>query len=119
MQEKRRCKRINKNFMSWFRTIKVILAKRYPSKWDMVTARDLSANGMLFNYNNNIDVGTDIHFRIIFPFAAHVIRCIGKVVRKNKPRKYSNLKIFHIAAEFEKIKKKDRDLINAVADEVC
>lgn len=119
MEEKRKYKRIKRSFLSWFRTIKIVLAKRRPSKWDIVSARDLSAGGMLFNYNNRIKMGTQVNFRIIFPFSAHIIRCIGRVIRNKRPRENSYSKLFLVATEFEKIKQKDKELINRVADELC
>jgi len=118
MDEKRKHKRIERSFMSWFRTISFVFIGRCFSKWDIVTVRNLSAGGMLFNYYNNIELGTQVNFRIIFPLSAHAICCIGKIIRNNKPSVNPNTRISLVAAEFEKIKKKDRDLIDAVADEV-
>lgn len=117
-KERRRYKRIGKAFLSWFRTIKIILAKRYPSKWDVVSTRDLSAGGILFSYNNGLKIGTSVQFRIIFPFSAQIIRCIGKIVRCEKPSKNSYPKLFFVAAEFDKIKEKDKELIKSVAENI-
>jgi len=68
MEERRRYKRIERSYLTWFRTIKIVLARR-------------RAGGMLFNYDSKIKLGTQVNFRIIFPFSAHVIRCIGRVIR--------------------------------------
>ena len=119
MEEKRRHKRIERSFMSWFRTVSFVLIGRCFSKWDMVTVRNLSASGMLFCYDDTITKGTQVNFKIIFPFSAHVIRCIGRIIRNNKPQEDSYPKISFIAAEFEKIKKEDKHLINEIANKAC
>ncbi len=117
MKERRRYKRIGKRFLSWFRTIRIILTKRCASRWDIVSTRNLSAGGVLFNYNKDIKVGTGLHFRIISPFSPHMIRCIGKVVRTEKPEKNVSPRLFLVAAEFDKITSKDKGLIDSFANE--
>jgi hypothetical protein len=49
-------------------------------RWDIVTAKDLSASGVLFNYNRYIEPGTQINFKISLPFNTG-IECVGEVVR--------------------------------------
>ena len=119
MDEKRKHRRIERSFMSWFRTISFVFVGRCFSKWDIVTVRNLSAGGMLFSYNDGITTGTQVNFRILFPFSAHAIKCIGRVIRNKRPNKRLHSKIFLIAAEFEKINQKDKELIRSVANDIC
>jgi len=105
--------------MSWFRTVSFVLIGRCFSKWDIVTVRNLSASGMLFSYDAAITKGTQVNFKIIFPFSAHVIRCIGRIIRNNKPYEDTYPKIRFIATKFEKIKKGDKDLIDMMANKAC
>ncbi len=116
MEEKRKHRRIERSFMSWFRTVSFVFIRRCFSKWDIVTVRNLSAGGMLFTYDDDLTTGMRVNFKIIFPFSAHTIRCIGRVIRNKKPQKDSYPKICFIATQFEKIKKRDRDLIDKIAD---
>ncbi len=119
MDERRKHKRIKRSFLTWLRLIKVVLEQRHLSKWNMVTTHDLSAGGMLFNYDDNIKAGTQVNFRIIFPFSEHAIRCIGKIIRSKNPSEDPSSNIFLVAAEFEKIKQKDKELIKRIADRLC
>ena len=118
MEEQRKHRRIERSLMSWFRTVSFVMIGRCFSKWDMVTVRNLSAGGMLFSYDDAIAEGTLVNFKIIFPFSAHAIRCIGRIISNRRSRESSYSKISFIATQFEKIKKEDKNLINRVANEL-
>jgi hypothetical protein len=125
MQNRRRYKRITKCFMSWIKFIWSKLKSKdasYPSGWDMVTTCDLGAGGIMFNYDRPVEAGTKIKLRVIFPFKEEPIDCVGTVLRSEKveSRKYYDyFNIYRIAAEFEKIRKADKGLIDRVANDMC
>jgi len=119
MEDRRKYKRIAKCFMSWLRFKQKRKKTAYPFGWDMVTACDLGAGGMLFNYDKPVDIGTKIQLRIVFPFKETPIDCIGRVVRNEKVDSYMYSSIYRIGAQFESISAPDKDLIDNVANEMC
>lgn len=122
MKERREHKRITKSFMSWLRFVPDAHKDKsfaYPVAWDIVTTRDLSAGGMLFNYDKRIDIGIGARFKIIFPFANHLIECTGKVIRDEKVDSFKYPSVYRIAVQFENISSLNKKLIDKIANLMC
>ncbi|MBC8205986.1 MAG: PilZ domain-containing protein [Kiritimatiellales bacterium] len=80
--------------------------------WDMVTAKNLSASGILFNYDRYIEPGTRIRFKISLP-VCDAVECEGEVVRNvmGPPRGVfagSDPEVCAIAAVFKDISEHDQ-----------
>lgn len=76
MDNKERDPRIEKPFV-------VRVSEKFSSeqeRWDIVTAKNLSASGILFNYRRQLEPGTRLCFRISLPLVDPV-ECEGEVVR--------------------------------------
>jgi hypothetical protein len=113
MQNRRRYKRITKTLMSW---LNLINGNPFQSKgWDMVTVRDVGAGGILFNYDSPVEIGTKIELKISFPLELNPITCEGRVSRNKKIDSYKYSSIYRIAARFERIRNKDKVLIDQIA----
>ena len=120
MEERRRYKRIAKTFMSRIRfNCRGRGLVGANGCWDMVTIRDIGAGGMLFNYDRPLQAGTKIALSIIFPFKDMPINCAGTVLRSERVDINRYSPICRIAAQFERIGKVDKGLIDKVANEMC
>jgi hypothetical protein len=115
MENRRRYKRITKSFMTWLR-FRQAKAPVYPRGWDIVTTHDLGAGGILFNYDQRIEIGARIEFRIVLPSAQRQLKCIGEVVRNEKINSYKYSQIYRVAAEFKIIDTNSREIISALVD---
>ena len=62
--EKRKYKRKEKPYMVRFRTIPLVAKKMVSTDWDMVPVKNLSAGGMLFDYNKNLELDSLLDFKI-------------------------------------------------------
>ena len=112
--ERRKYKRIKGHFIAKFQ-IKPRKSGDVPSGggWVMVTLENLSAGGILFNYDKKIKVGTIVSLSITFPLLATPINCLGKIIRIEELA-YSP--VFHIAAIFIKIDKREKETIRKAAE---
>jgi c-di-GMP-binding flagellar brake protein YcgR len=113
-QERRQYKRIKKNFVARFSLKNV---KEYVDRqqdWQMVTTQNLSAGGVLFNYDKDIPEGSIIDMLINFPQIKNPVNCTAKVLRIDKTSPSSLLRI---AANFIEISHEDQQQINRAAEE--
>jgi hypothetical protein len=69
-------------------------------KYDIVTLRNLSAGGLLFNFDKVVEVGTYLEFTIHFPEVERPVHCRGEVVRIEKAKQSPLLVLYHIAVHF-------------------
>ena len=117
MRERRRHERIINDFLSWLMIIPKKIINSKALHWDIVSACDLSAGGIRFNYDEEIPAGTPIKLRIIFPVSnKEPIECTGEVVRNELVPRCYNTPIFHIAAVFTSIDREDEMLIDEAAN---
>jgi len=80
--EKRQYKRITQRFVIRFR----LRTETGAGGWNMATCIDLSAGGVLFNFDHPLEAGTELDFKIDFPAAKEPILCVGKILRvETKP----------------------------------
>jgi hypothetical protein len=114
-RERRKYKRIEKPFMARLRIKQYEGLKISSAEWDVVALRDLSAGGVLFNYNKNLGINSLLDLNIDVSTATPAIKCLGKVNRIEQSLPYYTLRI---AAEFTGIEEKGKELINATIEEI-
>ncbi len=49
--------------------------------WDMILIKNISKGGLLFNYDDELKIGTTLNLKINIALNKNPIHCIGKVVR--------------------------------------
>lgn len=80
-------------------------------RWDIVTAKDISASGILFNYGQYLEPGSRVQFRISLPICGSV-DCEGEVVRNvlgtSRGLVNSGPTVCAVAAVFRNISEKDQ-----------
>ncbi len=108
-REKRKHKRIEKPFMVRFRTIPLVAKKMVSTDWDMVPVKNLSAGGMLFDYNKNLELDSLLDFKIDISKYTPTINCVGKIIRIEELQPNSRLRI---EIEFIGIREQEKELIN-------
>ena len=81
--------------------------------WDLITTKNLSAGGLLFNYYKEVPVGAELELRIVFPLADRPIECIGKVIRSQRIIDNGVKSAYRIAACFEDINDQDQRSIES------
>ena len=114
-KDRRRYKRIKTPFMIRFRAIPKE-GGTVPPEWNMVTARDLGAGGVLFNHDSKIELETNLEMKINFPAFEGPIECKGRVIRVEAPRFSGN--IYRIAVIFTEIDEKDKEVLDRTAEEL-
>jgi len=111
--ERRKFKRIKRPFMAKFRLGADESYENMDIGWNMVTVRNLSAEGALFNFDRMIKQGTKIDMQIIFPLSRGPISCMGNV---NRVEQGAAPNISYYAICFADIDDNDRKLINDMAE---
>ena len=112
MKERREYRRIDKSFLTRLKIMPSKLNKLKEAFWDLITTRNLSVGGLLFNYYKEVPVGAEVELKIVFPLADRPIECIGKVIRSQKIIDNGIKSAYRIAAEFEDIDEQDKRSIN-------
>jgi hypothetical protein len=107
--EKREYKRIEILYTTRFRVKQYEGLDMSSSNWDVVNVKNLSAGGMLFNYNKYLGLGSLLDLKIDFFKSMPAINCIGRVVRIEERQPDS---MFHIATEFTEINEQEKEMIN-------
>ena len=97
--ERRTCKRIRHQFITRFRIYPQKGAKQ-SHHWNITIIRNLSAGGLLFNYDKNLAAGAVIEFKITLPFIIRPTRCLGTVCRTEPADKRFGNKLYRVATHF-------------------
>ena len=100
---------IEKHFMARFRVKQYESLDLSLTNWDTVDAKNLSAGGMLFNYNKNQNIDSLLDLEIDISESRPPINCIGKIIRVEELQPHS---IYHITTEFTEIDKQEKEMIN-------
>ena len=109
--EVRKYKRVEKPYITWLQT--------KPNKnkickdWIMVAVINLSAGGIFFYTNKNLEVGTILDLKIGLSSSRHPIICDGRVIRKM----HRNTSIMGFTIEFTEIDEHIIEMINSTVDE--
>ena len=75
--ERRRYKRIKKQYTVSFSES----GQDAKPLWDMVVVRNISAGGVLFNFDRKIEKGSMLNFKINMAYGKKPIQCQGEVIR--------------------------------------
>jgi hypothetical protein len=113
--ERREYKRKEKPYMVRFRTIPLVAKKMVSTDWDMVAVKNLSAGGMLFDYNKNLELNSLLDFKIDISKYTPTINCVGKIIRIEELQPNSRLRI---EIEFIGIGEQGKELISKAIEEV-
>lgn len=112
ISEKRKYKRIKKQYIARIRIKPGEAQDITPSDWDMVALNDLGAGGIFFHDKRNLKIDTTIDLKISFSVSMPPIECRGVVTRVHK---HPNFSIFGIATEFMEIDANIKEMINRAA----
>ena len=118
--ELERAKRIEKTYITKIRFCKNDLERRDFTKWDIVTLRNISSTGLLFNYDKRIMISSEMAFKIMMPFTESLY-CHGRVCRidhfNSYRRELDRNSVFGIAVKFTIIDNVTQKLINHFIEE--
>jgi c-di-GMP-binding flagellar brake protein YcgR len=107
--ERRKYRRIEKkHFMARFRLKQYEALDPSSTNWDTVVLKDISAGGMLCNYNKNLELDSLLDLKIDVPKSTPTINCVGKVIRSYKPQSAS---MYDIAIRFIDIRRQEKELL--------
>ncbi len=112
ISEKRKCKRIKKQYIARFRIKPDEAQDMVPTDWDMVAVNDLGAGGIFFHDRRKLEIGTTLDLKIGFCVSMPPIECKGVVIRVYK---HPNFSKFGIATEFTEIDAHIKEMINKTA----
>ncbi len=123
--EKRKYKRVEKLLLGRFRVKQYEGQKMSSRDWYSVAVENLSAEGMLFNHNNNLEIDSFLDLEVYTSTSIPTIKCAGKLIRiieESQPllrRDGPPLKsMFSIATEFTVIDEQKKEIINTTVEEI-
>ena len=114
-RERRLYKRIRHQFITRFR-IYPQKGSKESHKWDIATIQNLSAGGLLFNYDKNLAADTLVEFKITLPFIIEPTHCLGTVCRSEPFDKNSDNKLYKIATYFIELDDEKKEAITMYAE---
>jgi hypothetical protein len=77
----RKYKRMETPYMARFRIKQYEDQAMSSTDWDIVAVKNLSAGGILFNYNKNLERDSLLDLKIDISKSTHTINCVGKIIR--------------------------------------
>ncbi|MDP8258359.1 MAG: PilZ domain-containing protein [Candidatus Aadella gelida] len=111
--ERRKYKRITRPFVARFRILTEDGDGGLFPGWDIVNVQDLSAGGILFNYDDRIAEDSKLEFKLNIPTIDKPVGCVGKVVCAIKEPNSSRVRIASVFTEIDFVTK---DEINRFAE---
>jgi hypothetical protein len=112
-QERRKYKRIEKQYMTRFKIRSYEAQELKSAAWNSVILKNLSTGGALFFYNKNLGIGTLLDLKIYVTKDIHILNCVGKIIRIEKSQSTS---MFGIAIKFIDIGEQERELLNKMSE---
>lgn len=106
-RERRRYKRIKRNFIVRFRS-KLDKDRKRPKGWNMAILEDLGAGGALFKYREKLEIGSHVDFQLKSPISRPPITCVGKIIRVDEE---PPVPIYNVAVVFLRIREEEREKI--------
>jgi len=104
--ERRKYKRVKKPFIVSFQ-VREHDGKK--SGWDIVAVIDIGAGGMLFYYNKNLPIGTELDVKVNYSAEKEPLKCGGKIIRvMPTPTNF----LYLTAVVFTEIEDSDRKSLN-------
>jgi hypothetical protein len=119
--ERRKYKRLRSPFMPLFHYTARFRAKQCEGQeisspdWDIVAVKNLSAGGMVYDYNKKLKLDSLLNLEIDFFKSTPSINCVGRVVRIEKSQANS---MFSIAAKFTEIGEEEKEMINTNVENI-
>ncbi len=113
--EGRKNRGIEKPFMARFRVKQYESLDLSLTNWDTVDVKNLSAGGMLFNYNKNQKIDSLLDLKINISESIPPINCVGKIIRIDRPQPHS---MCRIATEFTEIEDQEKEMISTTIEKV-
>ncbi len=110
---KRKYKKIVPPYIARFRVKQYEGQDMSSPDWDIVAVKNLSAGGIVYDYNKNLELDSLLDLKIEFFKSIPAINCIGRVVRIEKSQPNS---MFRIAAKFTEIDEQERKMINTTVE---
>ncbi len=111
---KRKNKKIVPPYIARFRVKQYEGQEMSSPDWDMVPV-NLSAGGMLFDYNKNLELDSLLDLKIDIPKYTPTINCVGKVIRIEELQLASK---FRIEIKFTDIGEQEKELISKAIEEI-
>ncbi len=108
-QERRKLKRIEKQYRVRFKIRSDEAQEMESDVWDSVALIDLSAGGAVFFYNKDLGIGTLLDLKIDVPKSTPTINCVGKIIRIDKTQHTS---MFYITVSFIDIAEQEKERLN-------
>ncbi len=112
---KRKYKKIVPPYIARFRVGQYEGQEMSSPDWDIVAVKNLSAGGMVYDYNKNLELDSLLDLKIDLFKSIPVINCFGRVVRIEKPQPNSR---FRIVAKFTEIDEQEREMINTTVEAI-
>ncbi len=109
--------RVVKPYVVRFRVKPGETQNKVSKDWDMVTTNNLSANGIFFFANRNLEVGTILELKIGFSLShpSIICVCVGKIIRM---RKHMDTSTIGLAIVFTEIDEQAKKAICNVVSEI-
>ncbi len=82
--------------------------------WDSVFLMNISTGGTSFYYTKDLGIGTLLDLKIYVPNTVHIINCVGKVIRIDKPKSTS---MYSIAIKLIDIGEQEKEAIYTAVEE--
>ena len=114
MKERRRYRRIRRPFIAHLR-VRPYNTSKTPAEYEVVSLRDISAAGLLFVYNRELEINTVIEFSIKLPTLPAPLYCAGRVVRIDMRRREP---LYHIAVSFIESTDEEREILDKAIKEL-
>jgi len=78
-------------------------------EWEIVSVRDISESGILFNYGGVLKVGSELSLSIRIPFSSTPAMCKGEVVRiSDETRPTATMKRYAVGVSFSEMDEENR-----------
>ncbi|MFC1480035.1 PilZ domain-containing protein [Candidatus Omnitrophota bacterium] len=110
-REKRKHKRIDKQVVTNFQVIPEGVQEDFFPRWDMTKTQNVSAGGVLVDYNKKVEIDSYVHLKLNLPESETPINCVGKVVRVEEKQDSPTLSI---AVAFTEISDQERKTLDSL-----
>ncbi len=116
--EKRQCKRLESPFVPLsvrFRVKQFKDQEISSPDWEIVVVKNLGAEGMLFEYNQNLELDSLLDVKIDFFKSMPTINCIGRVLRIEE---FQHNSMSSITVKFTEINEQEQGMINTNVENI-
>ncbi len=83
--------------------------------WNLVVAKNMSADGVLFYYAfEDLEIDSLVDFKIYFSKSSPPIECVGKIIRT---KEHPTSPLYELAISFIEMDEQKREMINKIINE--